>query len=142
MELHSIRVSVPLTEASIRQVALAIIGDQADFIYLMGSAGTLRFQAVSDIDLAVHWKRVPALDSLIRLKNELGDILDRDVDLVSLNNVDLIFGRQVLETGRLLACDSPAALLNWKTSQLSAYPDFKYSRSIIEKAILRRKRYV
>jgi len=59
-----------------------------------------------------------------------------------LNTIDIIYGIQVVDTGRLLLNKNPGLLLDWKAKQLSRYPDFKASRAIIEKNILNRKKYV
>jgi predicted nucleotidyltransferase len=112
------------------------------FAYLMGSAGTERFGAESDIDIAVYWKKSPSLEELAPIRTQLEAYFNREVDLVSLNGVDLIFSRQVLETGRLFICESAGLHLQWRADQLSRYPDFKFSRKIIESNILNRKKYV
>jgi predicted nucleotidyltransferase len=113
-----------------------------NFAYLMGSAGTERFHEESDIDLAVHWKVEPEFSEILKISAALSQSFNREVDLVSLNRIDLIFGRQVLETGRLLFCSEPGIHLQWKADQLSRYPDFKFTRGPIEKNILVRKKYV
>lgn len=111
------------------------------FVYLLGSAGTERFRDDSDIDLAAFFKTHSGLATLFEKSLQLEKKLQREVQLVALNTVDPIFGRQVLETGRLLFSTDPGSLLQWKTHQMSIYPDFKFSRAIIEKALLNRKRY-
>jgi proline dehydrogenase len=74
--------------------------------------------------------------------NELEEKLGHDIDLISLNNIDVIYGIQVIDTGRLLVNTNPGLMLEWKVKQLSRYPDFKASRAIIENNILNRKKYV
>jgi predicted nucleotidyltransferase len=119
-----------------------LLSNQIEFAYLLGSATTDRFNAESDIDLGVYWKEVPDFTHLNEMTASLESHFSRDVDLVSLNTTDLIFSRQVLETGCLLICQSPGIHLQWKADQLSRYPDFKYSRKVIEQNILNRKKYV
>ncbi len=131
-----------ITEIQIRAELERQCGHLVNFAYLLGSAGTERFHAESDIDLAVHWKTIPQFSDILKITRELSNVFNREVDFVSLNTTDLIFSRQILETGRLLFCSSPGVLLNWKVDQLSRYPDFKYTRAPIEKNILNRKRYV
>jgi predicted nucleotidyltransferase len=130
-------------QEQISQIVAGLFPAQIEFAYLLGSAGTERFNSESDIDLAIFWKNEPSLSELTNYKEKLSEKLeDRNVDLISLNHIDLIFSRQVLETGRLLFSHSPGLHLQWKAEQLSRYPDFKFSRSIIEKNILNRKKYV
>jgi predicted nucleotidyltransferase len=131
-----------ITELQIQNEVEKHISLPFDFLYLLGSAGTERFTASSDIDLAVYWKTPPDFKTLVSISAALENHFQREVDLVSLNIADLIFSRQVLETGRLLICRSPGIHLQWKAEQLSRYPDFKYSRKIIEEKILNRKKYV
>lgn len=114
----------------------------SDFVFLLGSAQTERFNTNSDIDVAVFWKALVTEDQKNQCWKTLEEKTGHDVDLVSLNDTDIIFARQVLETGRLIFCDSGGFLLEWKARVLSAYPDFKASRKIIEDQILTRKKYV
>jgi len=130
------------SESQIRQELEKRFSDRMEFAYLLGSAGTDRFRDESDIDLAIYWKSPLSFSELSKIQAELEATFQRDVDLISLNAVDVIFARQVMETGRLLIVQSPGKLLQWKTEQLSRYPDFKYSRRIIEENILKRKKYV
>ena len=74
--------------------------------------------------------------------NALEEKFGHNVDLISLNNIDIIYGIQVVDTGRLLFNNNAGLMLEWKTMQLSRYPDFKVSRAIIEENILNRKKYV
>ncbi len=114
----------------------------AEFVFLMGSSETERFHSESDIDVAVFWKSDQSDANLKNVIRNLQSELDHDLDLIVLNSIDIIFARQVLETGRLLINHSPEILLKWKMQTLSSYPDFKTSRKIIEDNILKRKKYV
>ncbi len=89
----------------------------AEFVFLLGSAATPRFQAESDIDLAVFWKEGISEDKIREVHDELEDIFSRDIQIVSLVDVDPVFGRKVLETGRLLFCHENGLLLHWKMNQ-------------------------
>lgn len=130
------------SQNSISEVLMKHLSKPAEFVYLMGSAETDRFHPESDIDVAVFWKPDQTETDLKNVYRNLQKELDHDLDLIVLNDVDIIFARQVLETGRLLMNHSPEILLNWKMQTLSSYPDFKVSRKIIEDNILKRKKYV
>ncbi len=127
---------------SISTTIIEILAQQAEFAFLMGSAETERFHKDSDIDVAVFWKKSCTEEQKTKSWRMLEDRFNRDVDLVSLNDIDVIFARQVLEKGRLLFNNASGILLNWKMEKLSDYPDFKASRKIIEDKILNRKKYV
>ncbi|HXH76471.1 MAG TPA: nucleotidyltransferase domain-containing protein [Bacteriovoracaceae bacterium] len=132
-----------ITLEKLKSTATNTIGKLSEFCFLLGSAATLRFRQDSDIDIAVFWKD-GEIDFNLKLKimNELEDKLEHNIDLISLNNIDVIYGIQVVDTGRLLINNNSGLLLDWKAKQLSRYPDFKSSRAIIEKNILKRKKYV
>lgn len=112
------------------------------FAFLVGSSGTERFTENSDVDIAIYWEKEPSLNDLLGLQSHLEETLHREIDLINLNHVDYIFSRQVLETGRLIMNRAPGDFLRWQIKILSIYPDFKFSRRVIEKNILKRKKYV
>lgn len=126
---------------SIIPIIVKILSPFAEFAYLMGSAETPRFRKESDVDLAFFPKGEMSREQIQDLWVQLEKALERDVDLVSLKNIDPIFGRQVLEAGRVILVNNPTAHLIWKAHQLSIYPDFKRSREVIEKNLLVRKKY-
>jgi predicted nucleotidyltransferase len=137
-----------LTFEEIQHKAKKILNSHVEFCFLLGSADTPRFNSHSDIDLAVFWKdfnyqpNIEFFEFNLSIVQLLEDEFQREIDLVTLNDIDVIFGMQVLETGRLLFDNNDEELLKWKVFQLSRYPDFKYSRKIIEDNILKRKKYV
>ncbi len=130
--------------SNFKMLILAELKSHSEFIYLMGSIGTERFTENSDIDIAVYWSQNYDFDQLIKLKMNLENQTHRDVELISLNKIDPIYARQVIETGRLLFLNEnkKGELLQWRMQKFSEYPDFKYSRKIIEDQILKRKKYV
>jgi predicted nucleotidyltransferase len=132
-----------ITFEKIQSTIIETIGDLSDFIFLLGSAGTPRFRHDSDIDIAVYWKNADIdFNQKMKIVTALEDKLGHDIDLISLNNIDVIYGIQVVDTARLLVNNNAGLMLEWKAKQLSRYPDFKASRAIIEKNILNRKKYV
>lgn len=133
---------ITLDFTAIQQAITQRMTPHAAFVYLLGSVGTDRFREDSDIDIAFFPLSGFDLGGLLDLKIELEVDLDREVDLISLKGIDPIFGRQVVETGRLLFATDSGCLLSWKADQLSRYPDFKRSREVIEKNLLKRKKYV
>lgn len=127
---------------NVKSIICDTLSDAGEFVYLMGSAGTDRFHDESDIDIAVYWKPNTTEEEKASIRNNLMAIFDREIDLVALNRIDIIFARKVLETGRLLFNKSPGLHLLWCSEKLSEYPDFKKSRKIIEDNLLQRKKYV
>lgn len=127
---------------NISEKIIESISALAEFAYLMGSAETERFNSESDIDVAVFWKEKCTDKQIRHCWIDLTDKFDREVDLVALNRIDVIFARQVLEKGRLLFDNNSGLHLKWKMEKLSEYPDFKITRKPIEDNILNRKKYV
>ena len=118
------------TELNLKSIQLAvqnILSQYCEFGFLLGSAATARFNEKSDIDLAVFWKQ--SIDEKIKTQcwNELEEVFGRETQVVGLNKVDIIFARQVLETGRILFVNSDGLLLNWKMTVLSIPSFFPYS---------------
>lgn len=114
---------------------------KARFVYLLGSAGSARFTAESDIDLAASFIKPAAFEEMAELRAAIESDLGKDADLTDLNAADPIYGRQVLETGRLIVNNDPEERLKWEVRQLGFYPDLKFSRKGIEAALLTRKKY-
>ena len=112
------------------------------FAILMGSYATNRFHAESDIDIAIYFIKEPTMDQLTKIQTDISMITSHDCDLISLNRVDPIFARQVIETGRELIVKDRSVWNIWKAQQFSIYPDFKKTRQIIEVNLLNRKKYV
>lgn len=132
-----------ITFEKIQSTIIETIGNLSEFCFLLGSAGTPRFRNDSDVDIAVYWKNADIdFNQQMKIVTALEDKLGHDIDLISLNNIDVIYGIQVVDTGRLLINNNAGLMLEWKAKQLSRYPDFKASRAIIEKNILNREKYV
>lgn len=131
-----------MTFEEIRLKLQPFLKGKTRFAYLLGSAGTPRFHAESDIDIAAHFDKKMSLADLIKVKGQLEDTLGRDVDLIDLNEIDPIFARQVIENGRILWNQDPGIHTLWRINSLSKYEDLKISRKIIEDQLLKRKKYV
>jgi predicted nucleotidyltransferase len=132
-----------LTFSEIQSAVTGIISDKAEFCFLLGSAATPFFRDDSDVDIAVYWTNedIP-ISKKAEVSSELSDRLGREVDLISLNDIDVVYGIQVIDKGRILLSQNPGLMLQWKANIISQYPDFKASRLIIEENILKRKKYV
>ena len=91
----------------------------------MGSYATNRFHAESDIDIAIYFIKEPTMDQLTKIQTDISMITSHDCDLISLNRVDPIFARQVIETGRELIVKDRSVWNIWKAQQFSIYPDFQ-----------------
>jgi predicted nucleotidyltransferase len=74
-----------------------------------GSAVRGQLRPESDIDVAALFAHatVPSLEERRRVQQRLEEAVQRDVDLVVLNDVPTILARQALKYGILIACPNP-----------------------------------
>ena len=110
-----------------------------DNVYLFGSVLTGRLNQESDIDVAIIVDDVSALKNtdLIHLREELSEVLHRDVDIVRLNNAPVILRMQVFRKGIKLFDRNPMKTNRLIVRSQFEYDDLKHVRSTIERQILR-----
>ena len=65
-------------------------------LYLFGSAVSRQFGDKSDIDFLVEFEENKSLFDLIRLKNQLEDLLNKPVDIVTENSVHSTLKEHIL----------------------------------------------
>ena len=74
-------------------------------IYLYGSVITEYFKEGSDIDIAILLDKKVDFEKLFELTKTLANTLNRDVDLVQLDNVSTVLQFQVIQTGERIFCN-------------------------------------
>jgi len=103
-----------------------IPGLQAVYLYGSGARGELR--ADSDLDFAVIAADRLSARNRWDLVLQLGEITQRDVDLVDLRAVGLPLAAQVLETGRLLFVADAVYLARFENVLMSRWCAFNEER--------------
>jgi predicted nucleotidyltransferase len=98
------------------------------FAYLFGSVARQKERFGSDLDLAVYFEKEPQLLDIGKLINELENVTNCKIDLISLNdlykkNPGLAFS--VIEDGILLFCNDEKLLIHFKKKVFLHYLDFK-----------------
>ena len=73
-----------------------------DLIYIFGSYGTERYNFDSDIDIAIFSNKKIELEILKKIKWELIEITENEIDLIDLNNCGLVIKKEILSKGRLI----------------------------------------
>ncbi len=124
---------------TIKKAIQEYYADRADVaaVYLFGSTVGAGFSAHSDIDIGVLYNSgcSPSWGDHLRDQVELSDRLQREVDLVSLNQASPILGYQVLKPGYCLFCSNQRAANEFFVRTLNEYFDLKMSRQVIEHSL-------
>lgn len=109
-----------------------------DSLWLFGSEAQGTARPDSDVDLAALFKGHPTPLEVFETQVELAEILGRDVDLIDLDRVSPILGRQVLRQGRLLIDRNPKRRYAFFSRTISMYDDVKIQRREVERKLLER----
>lgn len=98
------------------------------FAYIFGSFAKEKSRFGSDLDIAVLFKQEPDLLSIGQLIVELEEVVDFNVDLISLNNLfdkNPKLAYSVIADGILLFSTDHKLLSQYKTKTYLKYLDFK-----------------
>lgn len=109
-------------------------------IVLFGSAVRGRLRPDSDVDVATLFEHeaIPGVEERLALRQRLEEAVQRDVDLIVLNDAPTILAFQALRYGRLIACPRPRIYHEFVMRLVTEYADFKRIRKPIEDAVIRR----
>ncbi len=125
------------TEEKIKTKLIQLLKKEVIFAYVFGSVISGRMHRRSDIDIAVYLNDSPGLlDDKLAFIGRIMTALERDVDVIFLNDADIIITMQILTNGELLINNEPSKQILFKAAKLSEYADFKISRQIIEQNML------
>lgn len=106
------------------------------FGLLFGSVLEERFDAQSDVDIAVLFPRNLARLQSAQLKQQMEEKLHRDIDVIDLRTADPIITWQVLQNGKLVFSAEIDEFHQFMARKISEYLDFKRSREIVEKHLV------
>lgn len=111
--------------------------------YVYGSLARGTENKMSDIDIAIYIDKDKKPDSgpfgyRSELITELESLVDREVDLVILNDVPQLLAFNVLKEGRLLFTKSEKKRVQLHDSIMKKYLDFLPARSVQEKYLKKR----
>ena len=114
-----------------------------DAVLVFGSQVSERTTADSDIDLAVLYnnRKIPSVEKVLDLKEDLSGKLKKRVDLVLLNRSNPILTHQIFKLNMVIFNKNPTHLDEIFVKHVTAYADLKRSRKVIEDNILKRKLY-
>lgn len=113
-------------------------------IYLFGSYGTDDAWPQSDVDLALLLRPEEAKQAgSLRISPctiELGDALQRPIDLVNLRKASTVFQHEVIHYGRVIHCADPYAMDEFEMLTMSLYQKLNDERAGILHEFLKSKR--
>lgn len=135
----------PLTVATISAVIKKFF-QEVEGIYcinLFGSFAKGTQTSQSDIDIAILFapKQIPSKLDLLYWKQELSDLLHREIDIICLNDASPILGMQVEQTNIPIVMTNETAYANYVIYLYSSYAELKELRAPMEKQILSRRIY-
>jgi predicted nucleotidyltransferase len=111
-----------------------------DALWLFGSEAAGRARADSDVDLAALFRTRPEPLDLLDARQELAELIGRDVDLVDLDRASPILAMQVLRHGRLLVERNYRRRIDFVAHAPGRYEDVIITRREAERALLDRVR--
>jgi predicted nucleotidyltransferase len=109
--------------------------------FVFGSVAKGRERDESDIDIAILFSKSPSFDASFKVKDEISDILKKEVDLAILNDASPILGMQVLKYGKLLFERNKGEYSKFFVKTMNFYYDLKTCRAENEKKILKGRIY-
>lgn len=117
--------------------------DQIVSVDLFGSYAKGTNTEDSDIDLAIlcDVKNMPSKMDILYWRQDLSDILFKEVDLICLNGASPILGMQVAQDKINILMKDEASYSIYLMNLYSDYAELKILRAPMEKGILKRKYY-
>jgi predicted nucleotidyltransferase len=122
-------------ENEIRDHLLVIIPD-LKAIYLFGSFAKGEATLDSDIDIGIISEKHVDPTHILHIAQRLAAALNRDVDLLDIDQVPLVMQFRVITTGKNIYSKNPLALLEFETRIISMYQRFNEERKDIISEII------
>lgn len=95
------------------------------FAYIFGSYVEGKMRKDSDIDIAVYLKKDMDIDLYLKIKMDLTDSIQREVDLVILNNAPPLLKYEIYKNNISLFTRDKAEESKYKVRTLFEYDDIK-----------------
>ncbi len=102
-------------------------------VYLFGTYGTADERADSDVDIALLLSHGSPEGNLqlagSRCRFKLEEILEKELDLLSLRKLSTVFQKEVVMNGRLIYCGNRYAVDEFEMLTLSSYQKLNEERA-------------
>lgn len=109
--------------------------------FVFGSIVKGRAREESDIDIAILFSKKPSIEVLFKIKDEISEILKKEIDIAVLNVASPILEMQVLKNGKLLFERKKGEYAKFFIKTIELYEDLKICRAEVEKKILKGRIY-
>jgi len=109
--------------------------------FIFGSAVSGRLTENSDVDIAILFSIMPEFHEVLNITDEISGIINKEVDIVVLNDSSPVIRMQVLKNGKLIKRKDAVIYNNFYVKTVKEYDDLKYIRKEAEDNILRGKIY-
>jgi uncharacterized protein len=109
--------------------------------FLFGSFATQCVSRSSDVDIGVFFKTAPDRNTINHVVEKLSSILQREIDLVILNQASPVLKMQILKNGILLHAPKRKHFYQFFTDTVNQYDDLKQIRKLCEENILKGRIY-
>ena len=108
---------------------------------LFGSYAEGRATDKSDVDIAVlfEYGHIPSPLDMIGKKEDLEDLIKKEVDLIVLNDSSPILGMQVAKNCKNILMKKPKIYADYQMRLFTDYAELKELRLPMEKGMLKRK---
>jgi uncharacterized protein len=109
--------------------------------FIFGSFAGKRMRPSSDVDIGILFKIAPDIDRINDLTEKLSSLLQREVDLVVLNQASPVLKMQILKHGILFYASDKKYFHHFFTDTINQYDDLKRIRKNCEESILKGRIY-
>jgi len=110
-------------------------------VFLFGSYASKQMKTLSDIDIGILFDKKPSFYEMNDLKENLSEIVKRDIDLVALNDASPIIKMQVIKKGILVFQRNKNYFSVFYGDTVNQYDDLKITRRKCEDNILKGRIY-
>lgn len=100
--------------------------DNVIFALVFGSYSTGRQKKQSDIDIAVYLKKIPDVDTFLKLISKLADVVHKDVDVIILNTASVFMRHQVFKYGIPIVIKNLSKYIRFREKNMDDYEEYNY----------------
>ncbi|MBH0158611.1 nucleotidyltransferase domain-containing protein [Fictibacillus sp. 5RED26] len=126
-----------MVERKIEQQVITFLREKLDpyLIVVFGSTAKGTERVDSDLDLAYLSNHKLEKYDRFMVSQELAALVNKDVDLVDLNQVSTVFAAQIIQSGKTILCIDDKRRMEYEMKTLKMYAKLNEEREIVMKRI-------